>query len=135
MEQIPLTSGLPQKSVAAIMMSYKNTKVKVCSSDRNTDYFDIVAGVLQGDIFASYLVIICLDHVLRTSRDLIKENGFKLTKEKSRGYLAQTITNVDYADGIALLGNTSTQAETRLHSLELVAGFRHDGIHVVWSKR
>ena len=31
------------------MMLYRNTKVKDCSPDRDTEYFDIVAGVLQGD--------------------------------------------------------------------------------------
>ena len=40
------------------MMLYKNTKVKVCSSDEDTDYFDIVAGVLQVDTLAPYLLII-----------------------------------------------------------------------------
>ena len=37
------------------------------------------------------------------------------------GYPTQTITDVDYADDIALLANTSTQAESLLHSLELAA--------------
>ena len=46
-----------------------------------TDYFDIVAGVLQGDILAPYLFIICLDYVLRTPIDKMKDNGFKLAKE------------------------------------------------------
>ena len=45
---------------------YKNTKLKVCSSDGDTDYFDIVAGVLQGDTLAPYLFIISLEYVLRT---------------------------------------------------------------------
>ena len=36
-------------------------------------------------------------------------------------YPVQTITDVDYADDIALLANTSTQAETPLHSLERAA--------------
>ena len=58
------------------MMLYKNTKVKLRSPDGDTDYFDIVAGVLQGDTLASYLFIICLDDVLRTSTDKIKDNGF-----------------------------------------------------------
>ena len=53
-------------------------KVKVHSPDGDTDYFDIVAGVLQEDTLAPYLFIICLDYVLRTSMDLMKENGFKL---------------------------------------------------------
>ena len=77
------------------MMIYRNTKVKVRSPDGNTDYFDIVAGVLQGDSLAPYLFIICLDYVLRTSIDKIKENGFKPTKESSRRYLAKTITDAD----------------------------------------
>ena len=91
-EQILLAYGLPKETIAAIMMLYRNTKVKVRSSDGDTDYFDIVAGVLQGDSLAPYLFIICLDYMLRTSIDKIKENGFKLTKERSRRYPAQLST-------------------------------------------
>ena len=76
-EQILLAYGLPKETVAAIMILYRNTKVKVRSPDGDTDCFDIVAGVLQGDTLAPYLFIICLDFVLRTSIDKIKENGFK----------------------------------------------------------
>ena len=86
-----------------------------------TNYFDIVAGVLQGDTLAPYLFIICLNYVLRTSIDKIKENGFKLTKERSRRYHTKTITDADYADDIALLTNTPAQAETLLHNLERAA--------------
>ena len=83
-----------------------------------TDYFDIVTGVLQGDTLVPYLFIICLDYVLRISIDRMKENCFKLTKERSRRYPAQTITDADYTDAIALLANAPAQAETLLHSLE-----------------
>ena len=69
MEQILLAYGLSKETVAAIAILYKNTKVKVRSPDGDTDYFDIVAGVLQGDTLALYLFIICLDYVLRTSID------------------------------------------------------------------
>ena len=121
MEQILLVYGIPKETVAAIMIPYRNTKVKVCSPDGDTDYFDIVAGVLQGDMLAPYLFIFCLDHVLRTSIDKIKENGFELTKKKSRRYPAKTITDADYADYIAILANAPAQAETLLHSLERAA--------------
>ena len=47
----------------------------------------------------------------------MKENGFKLTKERRR-YPAKTITDTDYADDIALLANTNARAETLLHSLK-----------------
>ena len=67
MQQMLLTYGLPKETIAAIMMLFKNTKVKICSPDGDTDYFDIVAGVLQGDSLTPYLFIICLDYTLRTS--------------------------------------------------------------------
>ena len=51
-----------------VTILYRNTKVKVRSSDGDTEYFDIVTGVLQGDTLAPYLFIICLDYVLRTSK-------------------------------------------------------------------
>ena len=48
----------------------------------------------------------------------MKQNGFKLTKESSRRCPAQTITDVDNADDIALLANTPAQAQTLVHSME-----------------
>ena len=95
--------------------------MKVRSPDGDTKYFDIVAGVLQGDTLSPYLFIICLDYVLRTSLDKIRENGFELTKKRSRSYPAKTITDADYAEDIAILANTPNQAETLLHSLERAA--------------
>ena len=83
MEQILLADGLPKETIIAIMMLYKNTKVKVHSPDGDRDYFDIVAGVLQEDTLAPYLFIICQDYVLRTSINLMKENGFKLAKKEA----------------------------------------------------
>ena len=121
MEQILLAYGLPKETIVAITILYRNTKVKVRSPDGDTEYFDIVAGVLQGDTLAPYLFIICLDYVLRTSIDKIRENGFELTKKRSRRYPAKTITNADYAGDIAILVNTPNQAETLLHSLERAA--------------
>ena len=59
--------------------------------------------------------------MLRTSIDKIKENGFELTKKRSRRCPAKTITDADYADDIAILANIPNQAETLLHSLEQAA--------------
>ena len=53
--------------------------------------------------------------------DKIKENGFELTKKRSRRYPAKRITDADYADDIAILANTPAPAETLLHSLERAA--------------
>ena len=118
MEQILLAYGLPKETVAAIRILYRNTKVKVRSLDGDTEYFDIVAGVLQGDKLAPYLLIIYLDYVIRTSIDKIRENDFVLTKKRSRRYSAKSITDANQADDLAILANTPNQAETQLHCLE-----------------
>ena len=117
-EQILLAYGLPKETVA------QNTKVKVRSPDRDTDYFDIVVVVLQGNTLAPYLCIICLNYGLKTSINKMKDNDFKLAIEISRRYPAQTITDEDYADDISLLAN----AETLLYSLKRTAA--GIGLHV-----
>ena len=109
-------------------MLYKNTKVKVRSPDRDTDYFDIVASVQLGGTLALYLFIICLVYVLRTSIDLMKGNGVKLAKERSRRYPEQTITDAEYADDISLLANTPAQSESLVYCLERAGG--GIGLHV-----
>ena len=50
--------------------------------------------------------------------------GQLFEKARDRRYPAQTITDADYADDIALLASTTAQAESLLHSLENTA----DGI-------
>ena len=56
--------------------------------------------------------------MLKTSIDKIKENSFKLTKERSRRYPAKTITNANNAEHITLLANALAKDENLLHSLE-----------------
>ena len=53
---------------------------------------------------------------------------FYTKKTRSGRYPAETITDADYADDIALLANAPTQAESQLHSLEQAAG--DIGLHV-----
>ena len=88
------------------MMLSKITKVKVCSPDGDTDFFDIVADALQADTLAPYLFIVYQDYVLRTSTDLMKENYFTIKKERNRRYLSLTITDANYADNKTLVVNT-----------------------------
>ena len=110
------------------MMQYKNTKGKVQVPYGDTDYFDIVLGVLQWDTLAPYLFITYLAYRLRTSIDLMKENGFTLAKERSRRHSAQTIADEDYADDITLRHITYIQqlcADTGC-SLEYLPGAKDD---------
>ena len=115
---ILLADSHPKGTVVTIMMQPKNTKIEVRSSGGYTDYFDIVAGVLQGDTFTPYLFIICLDCVLVNSIDLMKENGFKLVKE-----MKQKIPRTNYY-GRGL--RWANQVESLLHSRERAAGSNAD---------
>ena len=77
------------------------------------------------------MFIIYLDYVLRTSIDLMRENGFTLEKARSKRQPAQTITDANYADDIAFPANALAQAKSMLHSLEQAAGVRglHENAH------
>ena len=55
MRDILIAYGIPQETVDAIMMLYQDTCSLVRSPDGNTEFFDIIAGVLQGDTLALYI--------------------------------------------------------------------------------
>ena len=100
------------------MMLYRNSKVKVRSPDGDTDYFDIVGGVLLGNTLAPYLFIICLDYVLRTSIDKGKKQKVPHTNNYGRQLRWWHSAS----------GKCTRQAKTLLHSLEwATAGI---GLHV-----
>ena len=87
-------------------MLYKNTKAMVHSSAGDTDFFDIVTRDLARYTLALYQLLSA--YALRKSKDLIKENNFTFKKD------------AEYADDLALLTYTHTQAES-LHGLDLIA--------------
>ena len=62
-------------------MLYKNTEALVRSPNGDTDFFDMVTGVLQGDTLVPYLFTLGRDYVHRNSTDLIKENCFTFEKK------------------------------------------------------
>ena len=121
MKEILSAYGIPKETVDAIMIMYQDTQSMVRSPDGDTDFFDISAGVLQGDTLAPYIFIICLDYVLRKALDKNNELGFTLAKRKSKRYPAMKITNADYADDLAVLADVLKDATFLLHSIERTA--------------
>ena len=94
------------------MMLFKNTKGMVHSPDGDTGFFDIVTGILQGDSLALYFFMFCLhtSDVLRSN----KRKWFHIKKARRKQYPAETMTDADYTDDLALLTNTPTQVESLL---------------------
>ena len=54
MLKILLAYGIPHEIVSLIKLMYEGTMAKVISPDGETELFEILAGVLQGDTLAPY---------------------------------------------------------------------------------
>ena len=57
--------GIPVKIVELIRLMYEKTMAKVLTPDGETELFEILAGVLQGDTLAPYLFAIVIDYCMR----------------------------------------------------------------------
>ena len=71
--------------------------------DGNTDFFEIVVGVLQGYTLAPNPFIICLDYVIQMTTDLIKESGFTFKKKTKASDIPVKLTYADYIWSSTLL--------------------------------
>ena len=120
--------GVPEETVKAIEVLYVNTTVQVLSPDGDTDFFNIYAGVLQGDTLALYLFIVALDYAMRIAIQTPTSYGFTLCKSRSRRHPAVVIADSNYADDIALLSDSIEQAELLLHQVESAA--KLIGLHI-----
>ena len=115
--------GVPPNILNAISTMYKGTKAKIITPDGETDIFEITAGIIQGVTLAPYLFVIVLDYVLRkTVSGREEELGFKLERRRSRRVGPKILTDLDFADDIALISEEIDQAQCFLSSLEEVAG-------------
>ena len=114
---------VPPNLLQAIILMYENTKARIISPDGETEFFKILAGVLQGDTLAPYLFIIVLDYVLRkTFKGREEELGFKLHRRRSSRIKAVHVTDLDFADDLAILVEEIEQAQQALTALENEAG-------------
>ena len=121
--------GVPDELVTAIIKIYENTKARVQTPDGETELFDILAGVLQGDTLAPFLFAIVLDYVMRRAiNGHESELGFQIQRARSRRYTPTIITDLDFADDIALISSEIDQAQVILSRLESEA--KQVGLHL-----
>ena len=111
--------GVPEELVLAIEVLYTGTKAKVLSLDGETEFFKILAGVLQGDTLASYIftIMIGYDMIQAIDNDAL-ELRFKLDRKRSRRHYSNVITDLDFADDIALVIEELEQAQNFLHCVQ-----------------
>ena len=123
MEKILLDYGIPKEIVIAIMILYKNTKSMARSPDGDTEFFDVLAGTLQGNTFAPFLFVICIDYVLRISVGNCNDYSLMLELARSRRFPTKKISDADCANDFALASDNSYNAQKLLHILEQSAAF------------
>ncbi len=76
---------IPERLVRAIKLIYKDLKAKVVSPDGDTEFFEILAGVMQGDTLAPYLFVIVLDYAMRKATEGREEElGLTIKERQSR---------------------------------------------------
>ena len=125
MMKILAAYGIPAELVNAIGKLYEDTRAKALSPD----YFEILAGVLQGNTLAPYLFVIMVDYIMRKT---IGEDGdrlgFQLSKRRSRRVGPIVITDLDFADDLALLTTEIDEAHEILTRLEKEAA--KGGLHL-----
>ena len=104
--------GIPERLVHAIETMYQNTKAQILTPDDETGQFEITTGVMQGDTLAPFLFIIVLDYALRGALNGCEEHlGFTISPRRSKRQSAVTLTDLDFADDIALLSDKIEQAQ------------------------
>ena len=113
--------GIPKPIVEAIKSLYINTEATVITPDGETEFFEITAGVLQGDTLAPFIFIIVLDYILRLSLSNLNDRGLQIQPRRSQRYRAQHLTDLDFADDLALITELVEDAEALLQSLERAA--------------
>ena len=110
---------IPDKIVNAIESSYTSTRAKVYSPDGVTEEFDIVKGVLQEDTLSPYLFVIILDYALRKAiKGCEEELGFTIVPRRSRRVHPIVLTDLEFADDIALISDSVRQASELIQRLE-----------------
>ena len=98
---------------------YARTRAMVVTPNGDSEEFDILAGVMQGDTPAPFVFVIVLDYALRKAINGREQDlGLTLTPRRSRRPPAVVLTDLDYAHDISLLSNHMEQAQELLSRVE-----------------
>ena len=105
---------------------------KVLTPDGETELFEILAGVLQGDTLAAYIFAIVINYNCITIRQAIGDDserlGLTLERRESRRVGPRIITDVDFTDDIALISEDMDKANEFLLRVESAAS--SVGLHI-----
>lgn len=107
--------GIPCKMVEAIKSIYNHSATCVRSRGGElSDSFPVYLGVMQGDTLAPYIFNIALDYPMKNAT---KHHGFITHKRRSTRFPERKLPDLDFADDIALLDDSITNAQQHLNDV------------------
>ena len=121
--------GIPTTIIDAIKLIYENSAAQVITPDGETSFFNILAGIFQGDTLAPFLFIVCLDYALKEAFK-ISDGNCGIIIEPKQGSRSPEIRLKDLAnaDDIAIINKSLDLAKNLLHCVESSA--RLIGLHL-----
>ena len=121
--------GIPSSIVDAIKLIYENSAAQVITPDGETSFFNIFAGIFQGDTLTPFLFIVVLDYALKEAFKIADEDcGIVIEPKQGSRFPEIRLRDLAYADDIALINKSLKLAENLLHCVESSA--RMVGLHL-----
>ena len=107
--------GIPKEIVQAIRSIYDGAESCIRNKGELSEFFSVLAGVMQGDVLALYLFIIALDYVFTHTNQKL---GYTMYPRKSSRIPESSLSNLAFADDIANLSNSVHGAQKHLEALQ-----------------
>ena len=104
---------ITEQIIKAIQIMFEITSAVVVTPEMEITNLKINTGVLQGYPFAPFLFIMVLDYALRTVID--DREGLTFNTSRSSIHPACHLSDLDYADDIAMFADTMQEAEPLLN--------------------
>ena len=117
------SAGVPTKIVRLLKELYNNTESAVIVNGRPSGYFKIKNGVRQGCAAAPELFNCVIDHILNKTQQ-VQPFGI--------GFAGRVLSDVDFADDVALICENISDLKTTLETLASAA--EKFGLKINWSK-
>ena len=110
--------GVPHEIVMAIKCLYDQSMSCVRMKGKLSEFFEVLTGVMQGDVLAPFLFIIVMDYVIQKSA---RNHGFTTHQRRSTRIPEQVLNELAFADDIANLSSSVTTAQQQLQDLSTEA--------------
>ena len=105
--------GIPAKMIKIVKLLYSDTQCCVCDEGKQSDWFNVDAGVKQGCVMAGFLFILVIDYVMQQATTGVRRG--------IRSNFTTCLEDLDYADDIILCSSSRAHMQEKTTVLEQTA--------------